>query len=233
MKFEKQGVNVLKLTSVPVIVQAISQMFPEKVSIAIADQSKYIYYQPSDIIDLKIKPGDALKQGTVSLQALHEKKKVAQYVEGDVFGVPYFGLSIPLMEHGAPEGCVTAIFPKALPWEDTKLPKHRFLMGKREDIWVPLPFHLITYVSAADGKTWLHTEEAMYQNKYSLTELQTILPQDQFVRCHRSFFVNVNEIAEIQPDFHSTFTLVMKDKAKSRIPVSQTYASLFRYRLGF
>lgn len=223
----------MELTSVPVIVQAFSEMLPQRVSIAITDQSKYIYYQPSESIDLKIKPGDLLRQGTVSLQALTERKKVAQYVDRDVFGVPYYGMSIPLLMRGELEGCVTAIFPKIMPWEEVKLPKHRFLIGKAEDRWVPFSFEQISYISADEKKTWLHTKDGQYRNKYSLSELDLILPQDQFVRCHRSFFVNVNEIAEIQPDFHSTFILVMKDKAESRIPVSQTYASQFRARLGF
>ena len=52
-----------------------------------------------------------------------------------------------------------------------------------------------------------------------------------FIRCHRSFIVNVHHIKEIFPDTHSTFVLAMANGEK--ISVSQSYASYFRKLLGF
>jgi len=52
-----------------------------------------------------------------------------------------------------------------------------------------------------------------------------------FIRCHRSFIVNVHHIKEIYPDTHSTFVLAMNNEAK--ISVSQSYSSYFRKLLGF
>ncbi|WP_019120964.1 LytTR family DNA-binding domain-containing protein [Brevibacillus massiliensis] len=223
----------MEQTSVPLLIEAISRAFPEEVSIAVADDSRFIYYHPSQKIDLKIKPGDVIPEGTATHRALQIRQKVSLHVKSQIYGVPYFGLSIPLLSGGSAAGCVTAIFPQTAAEERARLPKHQFLIGKREDRWFPIPYQQICFIQSDGGKTSLYTEQDVYLNKYNLAELQNILPQDQFVRCHRSYFVNVNAIGEIHPHFHSTFILVMKDKHRSRIPVSQTYASSFRQLLGF
>ena len=68
-------------------------------------------------------------------------------------------------------------------------------------------------------------------HKNTLQEFEYLLPRESFVRCHRSFIVNVHHIKEIYPDTHSTFVLAMDDG--TRIPVSQSYSSYFRKLLGF
>ncbi|MFY0545022.1 LytTR family DNA-binding domain-containing protein [Brevibacillus sp. H7] len=223
----------MEISSVSPIIAAFSQVFSKEVSVAISDRSKYLYYQPSDSIDLKIKPGDSIRKGSVTYKALQTKQKVSQYVASDLFGVAYYGMSIPLIHQGQAEGCLTAIFSHVMDSESIPLPKHPFLVGKREERWVPVPFHKISFLQALDGKTVIHTESQSYLNKYSLVELEKILPMDQFIRTHRSYFVNVNAIEEIHPHFHSTFMLVMKDQKRTHIPVSQKYASQFRQFLRF
>ncbi|WCN39319.1 LytTR family DNA-binding domain-containing protein [Aneurinibacillus uraniidurans] len=220
-------------SSVHSIVQAISQTLPQEASIAIADESKFIYYQPSRMIDLKIKPGDIVKEGTLTRRALSDKQKLAQYLEESVFGVPYYAMSTPIITHGQAEGCVTTIFPSSIQQIDRSLPRHHFLIGRGEDRWIPIPLFDIQFIESDKGKTFLHTERGVYLNKYSLIELERLLPSDRFIRCHRAYMVNVHSIMEIHPDFHSTFVLIMNDPTRSRVPVSQKYASMFRRMLGF
>ncbi|MFD2369504.1 LytTR family DNA-binding domain-containing protein [Brevibacillus sp. GCM10020057] len=220
-------------TLVPEVLQMIGQVVPDGVSIAISDGSSYLYYRPSSVIDLKIRPGDLVPEGSATYQALQEMGKVGHYVESRVFGVPYYGLSLPLVNHGRVMGCITAIYaPQALPLPAQE-PRLSFLIGKDEDGWRPIQLHEIVFISSNEGKTFLHTANGTYANKYSLGELETILPSNQFVRCHRSYFVNLEAIGFIHPHFHSTFLLEMKDKHKTRVPVSQTYSSSFRQLLGF
>lgn len=220
-------------SSVLSIVQAISQAFPQEASIAISDESKFIYYQPSRMIDLKIRPGDEVVEGTLTRKALLDKQKLAQYLEDSVFGVPYYAMSMPIITQGQAEGCITTIFPPSMHEVERKLPRHHFLIGRGEDRWIPIPLLDIQFIESEKGKTFLHTERGVYLNKYSLVELERLLPSDRFVRCHRAYMVNVHSIMEIHPDFHSTFVLIMNDKARSRVPVSQKYASMFRRLLGF
>jgi two-component system, LytTR family, response regulator len=223
----------MNISTVPSILKDIIQIFPEEASIAVADGSKYIYYQPSRIIDLKIKPGDSIKEGSLTLQALKVGQKISQFVESNIFGVPYYGMSVPIINEDGLEGCVTAIFSPFQTTASPKWPRHQFLIGKTEDRWIPIPLNQIFYIESNQGKTLLCTDQGAYLNKYSLTELEQILPVEQFIRCHRAFIVNVNAIEEIHPDFHSTFALIMKGMGKSSIPVSQKFSSQFRRFLGF
>ena len=220
-------------TLVPEVLQMIGEVVPEGVSVAISDGSKYLYYQPSSTVDLKIVPGDQVPIGSATHRALNEMGKVGHQVESRVFGVPYYGLSLPLVRHGQVMGCITAIYPvQTMPLVSPE-PRLPFLIGKGEDGWLPIPLNEIVYISSNEGKTLLHTASGTFANKYSMAELEYMLPSERFVRCHRSYFVNMESIGFIHPHFHSTFMLEMKDKQKTRVPVSQTYASAFRQLLGF
>ena len=55
----------------------------------------------------------------------------------------------------------------------------------------------------------MNAEELTGTHKYSLQEFEYLLPKDSFIRCHRSFIVNVNHMKAIYPDTHSTFVLSM------------------------
>lgn len=220
-------------TLVPEVLQMIDQVIPDGVSIAISDGTQYVYYRPSSSIDLKISPGDRVRVGSATYKALKVKKKVAEKVESQVFGVPYYGVSLPVIRHGQVETCITAIYSLHMMPAAMTHPRLTFLVGRDENGWLPIPLHDILYISSNDGRTRLHTAAGAYLNKYNMTELEHMLPSDQFVRCHRSYIVNVEAIRFIHPHFHSTFMLELKDKQKTRVPVSQSYASSFRQLLGF
>lgn len=206
------------------IFDAIGELFSDETSIGVTNTKQYIYYQPSKRIDLKIKKGDPIKEGTIAHKALTNKQKVSEFIQRDIFGVPYYGMAVPLIHEGKLEGCVFAIFPTLASGKSVVTVKHR-------DGWVPIPFPEVMYLEASDRKTNVVAEHLSGTHKYTLNEFEFLLPKDDFVRCHRSFIVNVNHIKEIYPDTRSTLVLMMKDLVK--IPVSQSYASYFRKLLGF
>ncbi len=57
------------------IFNAIGELFSDETSIVVANTKEYIYYRPSKRIDLKIKPGDPIKEGTITHKALTGKQK--------------------------------------------------------------------------------------------------------------------------------------------------------------
>ncbi|MCM3766787.1 LytTR family DNA-binding domain-containing protein [Neobacillus niacini] len=206
------------------LLDVISELFSEEISIAVSNTREYIYYRPSKRIDLKIRPGDLLKEGTIAFKAVQSKQKVSEFIDRDVFGIPYHGMAVPFFHEGKLEGCVTAIFPA--------LTSGKLVVTiKTQDGWVPVPFSQVIYFEAKDKKTHVYTEWHSGTHKYSLQDFEFQLPKDDFIRCHRSFIVNVNQIKEIHPDTHSTFILTMKNS--DRVPVSQSYSSYFRRLLGF
>ena len=218
---------------IPEVLRMVGEIVPDGVSIAVSDRQRYVYYQPSDWIDLKIKPGDQVPKGSATYQALTARQKVADYVESSVFGVPYYGVSVPLLRNGQIEGCITAIYARPLAPAQEAPARPRVLIGRGEDCWIPLSPAEIVLIRSHQGRTLLQTENGAFVNRYSLNQLERMLDPGQFVRCHRSYLVNIAAIRRIEPHFHSTFLLEMKDSQRTRVPVSQSYASRFRELLGF
>lgn len=206
------------------LLDVISELFSEEISIAVSNTQEYIYYRPSKRIDLKIRPGDRLKEGTIAYKAIHTGQKISEFIDRDLFGVPYQGMAVPFFHDGKLEGCVTAIFPAMT---SGKL----VVTIKTQDGWIPVPFSNVVYLEAKDKKTFVNAKEHTGTHKYSLQEFEFVLPKDYFIRCHRSYIVNVHHIKEIFPDTHSTFILLMNNG--DQVPVSQSYSSYFRRLLGF
>jgi two-component system response regulator LytT len=94
-----------------------------------------------------------------------------------------------------------------------------------------IPISKIVYISSVEGKTVIATDEQQYKVSEPLMAFEQRLHSTSIVRVHRSFLVNLDSIVEIQPWFHSTYTLIMKDGSK--VPVSRTYIKELRQRIGF
>jgi len=212
--------------STKAVMETLTRILPAETSYAVANQQEFVYYRPSKAIDLKIKPGDKIRPGSATHRALTLKQKVFSYIDSSVYGKSYYGLSVPVIEEGKPLSVVTAIFPV---WSTISYPKH--LAIKQGDCWYPVAVDDILYLEAVNRKAKIYARDMTGMHKYNLSVLENLLPQDRFIRCHRSFIVNVDAIMEIQPDFHSTFLLIMENGA--RVPVSQTFASSFRKFLLF
>ncbi|WP_282019298.1 LytTR family DNA-binding domain-containing protein [Planomicrobium okeanokoites] len=206
------------------LLDVMGELFSDEISIAVADTEQYIYYRPSKRIDLKIKPGDPVKEGTIAHKALMTNQKASEFIDREVFGVPYHGMAVPFEENGELQGCVMAIYPSYTEGKSV-------VTVKSPDGWKPVPFDDVVCLEVKDRKTHVHAAGFSGTNKNSLQEFEYSLPRETFIRCHRSFIVNVHHIEEIYPDTHSTFVLAMDNG--SRIPVSQSYSSYFRKLLGF
>ncbi|GAK08798.1 MULTISPECIES: LytTR family DNA-binding domain-containing protein [Geomicrobium] len=215
--------NVMSVTD---MIEGFQAILPDHLSIAITDGDKYMYYRPSKTIDLKIEPGDLIKEDTVTHKALTIKKKTAEYVSAQVLGVPYYGISTPLFSDHRLIGCITLISESVQSHYQSN-----FLTVMNQNCWYPVPHDDITVIEANSRRTWVHTRSRVGTNKFNLSQLEAILPHDTFYRCHRSYLINILQIKEIQPESHSTFTLIMNDDTV--VPVSQSYASHFREMLAF
>ncbi|MHC0036303.1 LytTR family DNA-binding domain-containing protein [Pseudoneobacillus sp. C159] len=213
--------NSISLSS---LLDVIGELFSDEISIAVSNTKEYIYYRPSKRIDLKISSGDPIKEGTIAFKALNMQSKVSEFIHRDIFGVPYHGMAVPFYHNGLIEGCVTAIYPALTEGKSV-------VTVKATDGWIPMPFSEVVYLEAKDKKTYVYGESLSGTHKHALQEFEYLLPKDNFIRCHRSYIVNVNHIEMIYPDTHSTFVLSMDNG--QRVPVSQSYSSYFRKLLGF
>lgn len=212
-----------KLTTISLL-DVIGELFSDEISIAVSTTDEYIYYRPSKRINLKIKPGDPIKEGTIAYKAIQTGQKVSEYIDREVFGIPYYGMAVPFFDGEKIAGVVTAISPS---YTDGK----SVVTIKTNDGWIPIPFGEVIFLEVKNRKTHVYGDNYVGTHKNSLLEFEYLLPRDTFIRCHRSFIVNVQHIKEIYPDTHSTFVLAMSNGAM--IPVSQSYSSYFRKMLGF
>jgi hypothetical protein len=206
------------------ILNIVGELFSDEISIAVTRDDKYVYYRPSKRIDLKIRPGDPVKDGTIAFKAWQSEQKVSEFIDRNVFGVPYHGMAVPFKEKGKIAGCVLAIYPAFTEGKSV-------ITLKSQDGWKPVPFHDVHYIEVKDRKTHVYSSEFSGTHKNTLQEFEYNLPREMFIRCHRSFIVNVHHIKEIFPDTHSTFLLEMING--DTVPVSQSYSSYFRKLLGF
>lgn len=214
----------MKRLAIISLLDVVSDLFADEASIAVTDTEKYIYYRPSKRIDLKIKSGDVIKDGTLAYKALTTKQKVSEFIDRDLFGVPYHGVAVPFENENIVAGCLLALYPVV---NDGK----SVITVRTEDGWIPLQFDDIQFLEVRNRKTYVFTHKKIGFHKNSLQDFEHILPIESFVRCHRSFIVNVKHIKAIYPDSSSTFTLAMNNGEK--ISVSQSYASYFRKLLHF
>ncbi|WP_026695137.1 LytR/AlgR family response regulator transcription factor [Peribacillus kribbensis] len=89
----------------------------------------------------------------------------------------------------------------------------------------------IVYIATDEGKTLIKTLDSEYKAADTLTAVEKKLSPNRLVRVHRSYLVNLDHIAEIEPWFNSTYNLIMKDHSK--VPVSRTYVKDLRTLIGF
>ena len=212
-----------KLSTVSLL-DVMGELFSDEISIGVANKEEYIYFRPSKRIDLKIKPGDPIRPGTLAHKALTTEQKVSEFIERDIFGIPYHGMAVPIHHDGDLEGCLLAISPALTEGKSV-------ITIKTSDGWKPIPFNDCLYLEVKDRKTHVVADGFSGTHNNTLQEFEYSLPKESFVRCHRSFIANVNHIKNILPDTHSTFILEMDNG--DQVPVSQSYSSYFRKLLGF
>ncbi|RYY71699.1 MAG: response regulator [Chitinophagaceae bacterium] len=93
-----------------------------------------------------------------------------------------------------------------------------------------IPVGDILYLEAADEYVKIHTVEGYFLKKKTMAFFETSLEQQQFVRSHRSYIVNVQEITRIEPYEKDNYVAILK--TGPQVPVSRTGYVKLREVLG-
>src|SRR5699024_11292043 len=80
----------------------------------------------------------------------------------------------------------------------------------------------IYYAVPAQRMLEIHTENEVIESKMTLQELEKKLSGRAFFRTHRNYLVNLNHILEITTWFNGTSNVTLKDKNRTKIPVSRS-----------
>jgi len=89
----------------------------------------------------------------------------------------------------------------------------------------------ILYFTTDAKKVIVHMKDDTYESNSSLAELEKRLENKGFLRCHKSFLVNMDAIARIVPWFNSTYMIRLKG-VPDAIPVSRYYTKKLKSTLS-
>lgn len=107
----------------------------------------------------------------------------------------------------------------------------RLVIDEGERLVVLNPSDVIYAVREGRG-IQIHTEAQTVESRMTLSELEEKLMGYDFLRVHRSYLVNLDYIEAITPWFNGAYTLLLRDAARSTVPVSRAAAKHLFERLG-
>lgn len=93
-----------------------------------------------------------------------------------------------------------------------------------------IPVQDVLYMEAADDFVKVFTKDGYYLKNKTMSFFESFLPTDMFVRCHRSYIVNIQEITRIDPYEKDGHVAVLKNGTK--VSVSRNGYSKLRTVLG-
>jgi two-component system, LytTR family, response regulator len=96
--------------------------------------------------------------------------------------------------------------------------QQRIVVKKGSNI-VILPIHTVHYIEAFDDYVKVHTKEGFYLKKKTMAHYEKALDPGQFVRVHRSYLLNLQELTRIEPLEKDSHVALLK--SGFRIPLSQ------------
>lgn len=88
----------------------------------------------------------------------------------------------------------------------------------------------ISYIEALERKTFVYTEDEIYESKLKLYEMEERLCNCGFIRISKSCLVHIKYIKSIRNDIERKLRLTMKND--EQIIVSRQYADEIKKRLG-
>ncbi len=101
------------------------------------------------------------------------------------------------------------------------LTKGTTLMGACNDRTYHFKLESVFYFEAVDERVFAYTKEKVYEMKIRLYELENTYSDKHFVRCSKSFIINIMKLESISPALNGRFTAHMKSGEK--IIISRQY----------
>lgn len=93
-----------------------------------------------------------------------------------------------------------------------------------------IPVHDVFYLEAADDYVKIHTKEGSFLKNKTMNHFEKALDSQQFVRSHRSYIVNVQQITRIDPYEKDNHIAILR--SGGRVPVSRNGYIKLRTVLG-
>lgn len=99
--------------------------------------------------------------------------------------------------------------------QEVLIPNQTFLYFRADRKMVKVLIKDIQYIESLKDYVKIFTEKGVVITKYSITALEVMLPEDAFVRAHRSYIVAINKVTSFSAD--------VIEIEKIQIPVGKVY----------
>jgi len=93
-----------------------------------------------------------------------------------------------------------------------------------------IPVHDIFYLEAADDYVKIHTQEGYFLKNKTMSHFEQVLDEQLFVRSHRSYIINIQQITRIDPYEKDNHVAVLRTGIK--VPVSRSGYGKLKSVLG-
>jgi two-component system LytT family response regulator len=93
-----------------------------------------------------------------------------------------------------------------------------------------IPAHDIFYLEAADDYVKVHTKDGYFLKNKTMSYFEQVLEPQHFVRSHRSYIINIQQITRIDPYEKDNHVAILRSGAK--VPVSRSGYGKLRQVLG-
>ena len=93
-----------------------------------------------------------------------------------------------------------------------------------------IPVHDVQYLEAADDYVKIYTKDGYFLKNKTMNHFEQVLDGQQFVRSHRSYIVNVQQITRIDPYEKDSHVAILRSGAK--VPVSRSGYGKLKEVLG-
>ena len=103
------------------------------------------------------------------------------------------------------------------------------LTGRAEERRYEVAVTDVHYIESVDGKTFLYTNDRVYETPYRIYELEEMLKARHFLRISKPMLVNLMKIRSIQPAFNGRFTAVLGSGEK--VIISRNYVKALKAAL--
>ena len=97
---------------------------------------------------------------------------------------------------------------------------------------IPLSIPDIVLIYAKDKDVFVRTKTGEFAAALTLQEIEQLLTDHHFLRIHRQYIVNLDNIVEIIPWFHGSYLLRMDDYKGEEVPVSRTKIKTLKSIMG-
>lgn len=104
------------------------------------------------------------------------------------------------------------------------------ITGKKEGETYLLDADRILYIDTADKKTFLYTEDSVYETELHLYELEEQLAENGFFRAGKSCIINIKHIVSLKAELDRRIRVTLCNG--EQLMISRQYADGIKKRLG-